>query len=214
MTTNKKSDMRCSRLDLWSGLPMEVTARRVWAWDCLHHRHTQNRCRYNLMAWVHYQSNSWKLLHKESQDEPKQRSERKLDDSLKKKCELELDNTTKHEDLNLVFANHGEEDEIYPLTIIEIAEAQIRDWRSTARKMLKNQKRDICLHLFEDTKVLCKDNKLIIPASLQHRAVSWYHHYLQHLGHFWLKETIDPWCTGKICAIPSGHMSNLADLAK
>jgi hypothetical protein len=34
--------------------------------------------------------------------------------------------------------------------------------------------------LIENTKVLCEDNKLIIPASLQHRVVSWYHHYLQH----------------------------------
>jgi hypothetical protein len=31
-------------------------------------------------------------------------------------CELELD-TSKHEDLNLIFTNHGE-DEIYPLTTI------------------------------------------------------------------------------------------------
>ncbi len=42
-------------------------------------------------------------------------------------CELETDDTTKHKDWNLVFANHGEEDEIYPLTIIEIAEAQKKD---------------------------------------------------------------------------------------
>jgi hypothetical protein len=31
-----------------------------------------------------------------------------------------------HEDLNLVVANHGGEDEIYPPTTIEIAEAQPR----------------------------------------------------------------------------------------
>jgi hypothetical protein len=41
--------------------------------------------------------------------------------------ELETDDTTKYEDWNLVFANHGEEDETYPLTIIEIAEAQKKD---------------------------------------------------------------------------------------
>jgi hypothetical protein len=39
-------------------------------------------------------------------------------------CNVETDDTTKHEDLNLMFATHGEEDKIYPLTIIEIAEAQ------------------------------------------------------------------------------------------
>ncbi len=37
-------------------------------------------------------------------------------------CKLELD-TNKHEGLNLVFANHGEEDEINPLTPIEIAKS-------------------------------------------------------------------------------------------
>jgi hypothetical protein len=42
----------------------------------------------------------------------------------------------------------------------------------------------------EDTKVLCKEDKLVIPASLQHRAVSWYHHYLQHPGHSRLEETL------------------------
>ncbi len=43
-------------------------------------------------------------------------------------CELEINNAIKHEDWNLVFANHGEENEIYPLTIIdEIAEAQKKD---------------------------------------------------------------------------------------
>ncbi len=43
--------------------------------------------------------------------------------------------------------------------------------------------------LFENTKVLCKEDKIVIPASLQHRAVSWYHHYLQHPGHSCLAET-------------------------
>ncbi len=41
-------------------------------------------------------------------------------------CNLEID-TNKHEDLNFVFANHREEEEIYPLTTIEIAEAQHED---------------------------------------------------------------------------------------
>ncbi len=44
--------------------------------------------------------------------------------------------------------------------------------------------------LIEDTKVLCKEDKMVIPASLQHRSVSWYHHYLQHPGHSRLKETM------------------------
>ncbi len=38
-------------------------------------------------------------------------------------CNLEID-TNKHEDLNFALANDKEEDEIYPLTTIEIAEPQ------------------------------------------------------------------------------------------
>jgi hypothetical protein len=41
-------------------------------------------------------------------------------------CNLGID-TNKPKDLNFVFANHGEEDEIYPLTTIEIGEAQCND---------------------------------------------------------------------------------------
>ncbi len=41
-------------------------------------------------------------------------------------CNLEID-THKPKDLNFVFANHGEEEEIYPITTIEIAEAQCKD---------------------------------------------------------------------------------------
>ncbi len=41
-------------------------------------------------------------------------------------CNLEKD-TGKHKDLNFAFANHREEVEIYPLTTIEIAEAQHKD---------------------------------------------------------------------------------------
>ncbi len=40
--------------------------------------------------------------------------------------------------------------------------------------------------------MLCKGEKLIIPASLQHRAVSWYHHYLQQPGHLRLGKTMRP----------------------
>jgi hypothetical protein len=55
---------------------------------------------------------------------------------------------------------------------------------------MKTPKEDIYFQLLEDTKVLCKNDKLIIPASLWYRAVSWYHHYLQHHGHSRLKETM------------------------
>ena len=63
----------------------------------------------------------------------KKPSETILDDSLKKWCELDIDSdnldsyTNKHDDWNLVFAHHEEEDEIYPLTLTEIADAQRKD---------------------------------------------------------------------------------------
>ncbi len=46
-------------------------------------------------------------------------------------CNVETDNTTKHKDLNLMFATQREEDKIYPLTIIEIAEAQKKEGNLT-----------------------------------------------------------------------------------
>jgi hypothetical protein len=113
-------------------------------------------------------------------------------------CKLDVDSdnlhtyTDKHDDWNLVFAHHEEEDEIYPLTLTEIADAQRKDRELKVyfKKNAKMPQKDKSFHLIEDIKVLCKNEKLMIPASLRHRAVSWYHHYLQHPGHSRLEETI------------------------
>ena len=86
--------------------------------------------------------------------------------------------------MNLVFANHSEEDVIYPLTVQGIAPAQKLD---ASLKKLNDQ---YSTQLVENTEILCKDGKMIIPAALQHHAVSWYHHYLQHPGHTRLEETL------------------------
>ncbi len=51
----------------------------------------------------------------------------------KKWFELDIDSdnlyscTNKHDDRNLVFAHHKEEEEVYPLTLTEIADAQRKD---------------------------------------------------------------------------------------
>ncbi len=81
---------------------------------------------------------------------------------------------------------------MYPLTTIEIAESQHKDQELKVyfKKNAKTPEKGVCFHLIEDTKVLCKNGKLLIPASLRHRAVSWYHHYLQQPGHLHLKETM------------------------
>jgi hypothetical protein len=78
-------------------------------------------------------------------------------------CNLEID-TNKLKDLNFVFANHREEDEIYPLTAIEIVEAQRKDQELKAyyKKNAIMPKKNICLQLVEDTKVLLKNGKSII----------------------------------------------------
>jgi hypothetical protein len=95
--------------------------------------------------------------------------------------------TSNHEaSMTHVFANRSDEEEIYPLTVIEIAAEQQHD---KAIKQLKTSDKYKVL-LIEDTSVLCRDGKLVIPKSLQHRAVSWYHHYLQHPGHSRLEETM------------------------
>ena len=88
--------------------------------------------------------------------------------------------------INMVFANHCEEDVIYPLTVKEIALAQEDDL--VLKKLRKTEK--YSTQLVEDTSVLCKDGKIVIPKVLQRRAVSWYHHYLQHPGHTRLEETL------------------------
>jgi hypothetical protein len=112
------------------------------------------------------------------------------------KLDIDSDNldlyTNKHDDWNLKFTHHKEEEEVYPLTLTEIADAQRnnQELKAYLKKNAIMPKKDIILHLIEDTKVLCKNGKVMIPTSLWLRAVSWYHHYLQHPGHSRLEETM------------------------
>ena len=97
-------------------------------------------------------------------------------------------NSTKQhiESMNYVFANRSEDEEVYPLTVKEIAAEQQKDQTVCS---LKNDTKYETL-LIENTQVLCREGKLVIPKSLQHREVLWYHHYLQHPGHSHLEETL------------------------
>jgi hypothetical protein len=88
--------------------------------------------------------------------------------------------------MNLVFANCSEDDVIYPLTVKEIAEAQEADpniYKLTKYLQYTRQ-------LVENTQVLCKGTAMVLPTALRHRAISWYHHYLQHPGATRLNETL------------------------
>jgi hypothetical protein len=74
-------------------------------------------------------------------------------------CNVETDDTTK--DLNLVFATHGEEDEIYPITTIEITKTQKKDrnLKIYYKQNAKTPEKGMRFQLIENTKVLCKDDK-------------------------------------------------------
>jgi hypothetical protein len=94
--------------------------------------------------------------------------------------------------MNEVFANCSEEDEIHPLTTVEIVAAQ-RANASLKHLFKRNAVIDQGLEIkfIEKTTCVCKDGWLVIPKPLQVHAVKWYHHYLQHPGHTCLKETIN-----------------------
>jgi hypothetical protein len=94
--------------------------------------------------------------------------------------------------MNQVFANRSKEEEIYPLTVKEIIEAQKADpilthfFKSNAVLVSKGLE----LQLVENESCICHEGKLVIPKPLQWHATMWYHHYLQHPGHTRLKETM------------------------
>eukprot|EP00804_Cyclotella_cryptica_P008472 CCRYP_003976-RA/>CCRYP_003976-RA protein AED:0.34 eAED:0.34 QI:30/-1/0/1/-1/0/1/0/89 len=70
--------------------------------------------------------------------------------------------TSTHQDsINLVFANRSNEDAIYPLTVKEIAQAQATD--ATLERLSRHDK--YTTQLVEDTHLLCKDGKMVIPTS-------------------------------------------------
>ncbi len=72
----------------------------------------------------------------------------------KKWCKLDIDSdnldsyTDKHDDWNLVFAHHKEEEEVYPLTLTEIADAQRKDQELKAyfKKNATMPQKDIGVH--------------------------------------------------------------------
>ena len=100
-----------------------------------------------------------------------------------------------------IFANISKEEEIFPLTISEIAREQhihrstkvyFSQGNTTRRKKTKKMDKRISLQIIDDTKVLVYDNyRLAIPGTdLQSQVVQWYHYYLQHPGHSRLEETL------------------------
>jgi hypothetical protein len=100
-------------------------------------------------------------------------------------------NKTQECNLNEVFANCSKEEEIFPLTTPEIAEAQkanVKLKHCFRRNAVLNKGPEV--RLVDITYVVCKDGKIIIPMPLQRCAVLWYHHYLQHPGHTQIEKTM------------------------
>jgi hypothetical protein len=94
--------------------------------------------------------------------------------------------------LNEVFANHSKDNEIYPLTITEIVNAQKAD--NKLKEFFKPNAtldKGLELQIIEDQKCICNKRRLVIPKPLQRRATMWYHHYLQHPGHTRLEEMMN-----------------------
>jgi hypothetical protein len=113
---------------------MEVIAGRVWVQDCLYQRHTQYHSRHSLTAReydpsVNQTAESFHMTKVRNNSRQRQC----WMTVSKKWCKLDIDSdnldsyTNKHDNWNLVFANHEEEDKIYPLTLTEKADAQRKD---------------------------------------------------------------------------------------
>ncbi len=94
--------------------------------------------------------------------------------------------------MNQVFANCSEEDEIYPLTVKEIVEAQkantIINLQFKSNAVLD---RGLELQIIENKSCICNKGWLVILKPLQWHAVMLYHHYLQHPRHTRLKSQRD-----------------------
>ncbi len=78
--------------------------------------------------------------------------------------------------MNAVYTNRSEEDEIYPLTTEDIAEAQRTD--VSLKHLFKHNAvidQGLEIKLIENTTCVCKDSQLDVPKPLQVHAVKWYH---------------------------------------
>ena len=92
-----------------------------------------------------------------------------------------------------VFANtEGDENDIYSPTVAEIAQAQKR--YPKLKGLFKKdpvQIQDMSLKVIDETDIIVYKNKrLVIPDSMRHQVVQWYHNYLMHPGATQLEETL------------------------
>jgi hypothetical protein len=110
-------------------------------------------------------------------------------------------NKTQECNLNQVFKNHGKEEELFPLTTQEKADDKLKHCFKHNTVLDKGLE----VSLVDDTYVVCKDGRMMIPKPLQRREVLWFHHYLQYPGHTLLEETMNAKCTGRAWVPQSGQ---------
>jgi Uma2 family endonuclease len=69
--------------------------------------------------------------------------------------------------LNEVFANHSEDDEIYPLIVIEIVDTQKADNKlEESFKPNATLDKGLELQIIQDQKCICNKGRLVIPKPL------------------------------------------------
>ena len=93
--------------------------------------------------------------------------------------------------LNHVFANHSNEEEINPLTAQEVTDTHRVN--ATIKHCFKRNHvfdKDFNIRLVDKISVVCKNGRMVIPKPLQRSAVLWFHHYLQHPEHMRREETM------------------------
>eukprot|EP00984_Skeletonema_dohrnii_P014942 scaffold6399_cov105-Skeletonema_dohrnii-CCMP3373.AAC.1 len=88
-----------------------------------------------------------------------------------------------------------DKDEIFPVTIREVADAQREDKELQGFFKKPSTKKHIRPVLLQGEMILCycrdSDNpRMVIPKKLQRKTIVWYHHYLQHPGRDKLEATL------------------------
>jgi hypothetical protein len=82
----------------------------------------------------------------------------------------------------------------FPLSYKQIAYAQGKDRKIQASLKTKASKEKFVMktfrHLDKSYKLVTKDNKIVIPTSLQRKATEWYHRHLLHPGETRLELTL------------------------
>ncbi len=171
---------------------MEVTLGRICSRYCLYQRGTQHSCWCHITPGVqpHAQPDQRIYSHHGASTDP--RKWKTVAKHWRRYNECYATANTPDVEIDSVFANHSKEDDIYPLTTTEIAEAQKAD--ATYKDLFKRNAvidKGLEIKLIENTLCVCKDGRLVVSKPLQRRAVLWYHHNLQHSGHTHLKETMN-----------------------